>query len=515
MAAPAYGTDLTTITTAETITGWSALGGGASGLVQETDFFIQGTFSVSKQVSSALKGQVFNNGSTITPGANTHFFVWLYATTPGAINTLANGGMRVTIGTSLTAFNDFHVEGSETYAYGGWNCYPIRYVTTGNASAPYRTLTGSPGANPQYFGGQMNASAAVKAANFGVDVIRYGTGIFITAGEVGNAGTFGGAAAQNDSNANRWGILQAIAGGYALQGRFVIGQNTAGTATAARFESSNTLITIIDTPHTLTDFTQIIIDHASTVCNFTNITFLSLGTNNKGKLVYNNASTVSAISGCVFDGFGTTTLRAAVAASGTTWRDSESITPNGAAITDSDIISSTDSTGAITINSPSEMAVLERINFTNNAKAIKITAAGTYDFNGHQFSGNTVMVDFTGAGTCTIVPSNGSNIAQAGCTASGGGTITVNSPAVTLTLTGIAANSEVRVIRISDTTELGGQETVNTGSYVFTHSLGGTVVDIYIINNAYQWYSIRSYTLANENASIPVSQIPDRQYANP
>jgi hypothetical protein len=149
--------------------------------------------------------------------------------------------------------------------------------------------------------------------------------------------------------------------------------------------------------------------------------------------------------------------------------------------------------------------------FTDNAVAIKITAAGTYSFIGHQFSGNTLQVDFTGTGTCTIVPSNGSNVSQANVTASGGGTITVNAPSVNLTFTGVVSNSEVRVIRVSDNVELGGIENTS-GNYVFSHALGGTIVNIYILHLNYQWLAIRNYTLLAENATIPVQQIPDRQY---
>src|SRR5574337_1036059 len=202
MAAPSYNTDLIDITTAENITNWTALGGGASGLAAETDFFIQGSFCISKQVSAALKGMVFNNGSTITPGTNTHFFVWMYSTTPGLLDTLANGGMRVTIGTSTTAYVDYHVKGSAEYIYGGWLCFPIRYVTTSSGTAPYRTVTGSPGANPQYFGGQIKTTATIHGTNLGVDAIRYGTGIYITSGDSGTPATFAGAAAQNDSSSN-------------------------------------------------------------------------------------------------------------------------------------------------------------------------------------------------------------------------------------------------------------------------------------------------------------------------
>jgi hypothetical protein len=167
-------------------------------------------------------------------------------------------------------------------------------------------------------------------------------------------------------------------------------------------------------------------------------------------MVFNNASTVSSLNTVSFDSFGVTSLQAGVTATGCTWRSSGQVSTNGAVIDNSDFISSSDATGALQIVSAAEMSNLSFCAFTNNTKAIRITAAGTYSFNGHQFSGNTTQVDFTGTGTCTINPSNGSNISQGSCVATGGGTIVVNTPSVNLTLTGLKTNSEVRVIRVSD-----------------------------------------------------------------
>jgi hypothetical protein len=343
MAAPSYTEDLTDITLAESTTNWSALGGGASGLAIGPDFAMQGTNCVDKQVTASEKGQVFNNGATITPGANTHFFVWVFLATPGVTNTLANRGLGIVIGTALTAYNTFHVEGSDTYGGEGrvGVCYPIRYVTTANGTPPYRTLTSTPGANPQYFGATANITGTVKSSNLGVDAIRYGTGAYITAGEVANPATFTGFAAQNDNVSNRWGILSAVGGGFELQGRFVVGQNNAGTATLAYFSDSNKVISFVDTPHSLTDFTQVIIDHASTIFNLTSCTFQALGTNNPGRLVFNNASTVSTLTTTTFSGMGISTLRGAVVANGCTWRACGQITANSATITNSNISSYT------------------------------------------------------------------------------------------------------------------------------------------------------------------------------
>ena len=337
MAVPVYNTDLTDITTAESTTGWSAYGGGSSGLSASPDLSMQGSNCVDKSVTNADKGQYFS-GSAVTLGTSPqdHVFIWHFCATPGLTDTLAQKGASVMIGTGSTANCKYHIQGNDTYGAAGrvGRCYPIDYTvrSSNTGSRPYRTAQGSPGANPSLFGGGVNTTASVKGANCGIDAIRYGTGIYITAGDVSNKATFAGAATQSDALANRWGVLTEIGGGFELQGRFVIGQNTSGVATAAYFDDSNVSIALVDTEHSATDFTQIIIDHASSTFNLTNATITALGTNNPGQLVFNNASTSSSLDTCVFSGLGITTLRAGVTATSCTWRDTDAITTNGATL---------------------------------------------------------------------------------------------------------------------------------------------------------------------------------------
>ena len=99
MAAPSYTEDLTDITLAESITGWGALGGGAAGIAIGPDFAMQDTNCVDKQITAAEKGHYFDNGAGVTPGANTHFFVWVFLATPGIAASLANRGLTIIAGT--------------------------------------------------------------------------------------------------------------------------------------------------------------------------------------------------------------------------------------------------------------------------------------------------------------------------------------------------------------------------------------------------------------------------------
>lgn len=491
MATPSYTEDLTDITLAETITGWTALGGGSSGLGAGADFAMQGTNCVDKAVTASEKGQIYNFGTTITPGADTHFFVWVFLATPGLANTLANRGLAIIVGTGTTAYNAFHVEGSDTYGAVGrvGKCYPIRYVTSANGSVPYRTLTGTPGANPQYFGATTNITGAVKGANLGVDAIRYGTGIYITAGDSGDPATFTGAAAQNDAIANRWGILTFLGGStFELQGRFVVGQTNAGTPTLAYFSDSNKSILIVDTPHTLSDFTQIVFDHASTQVYLTAVTIEAAGTNNRGRVVFNNASTVATLTNCVFSKLGPTTLRAGVDAIGCTWQLTDAITLNGASLTGCNILESFATSAVIT----STLANLDGCTFdsdgTGHAVDLGTIAASTsmnwnctdtgYAATNGSTGNETILVNVAASQTLTINVAAGASIPTYRNT--GAGTVNVVSGQVTTTITvrDVITSTVIEGARVYLFAGAGGPLSQGTVIFNTTTDVNGQVSDI-------------------------------------
>lgn len=334
MAAPSYTEDLTDISLAQSTTNYSAYGGGGAGLGTGADYAMQGTLCVDKQITNADKGILYNNGAT-TLSAGDHVFQWLFNATPGVTDSIQNNGASIAVGSGTAAYCKYHVEGNDTYGAQGRvaKCYPIDYTNrTTNASPPYRTAVGTPTATPAYFGGGLNTTASVKAANLGIDAVRYGTGAYITAGDSGTPATFSGFATQNDAIANRWGILTDVGGSYELQGTFAIGQNNAGTATLAYFDDADVNLVLADTIHSATDFTKVIIDHASTEVYWNNVSITALGTHNPGQFVVNNASSTVEITGGTWTGLGISTLRAGCVIDGLTWRGCDTVTANGASL---------------------------------------------------------------------------------------------------------------------------------------------------------------------------------------
>ena len=441
MAAPSYTEDLTDIIANITsTTGWSALGGGGAGLGVGADFAMQGSNAVDKQITAAEKGMVYDNGASITNATGIHFYTWIFLATPGLADTLALRGLTMVAGTTTGAYVQFHVEGNDTYGAAGRvaRCYPIRYLNTANTgSIPYRTLNGSPGANPQFFGAVANITASVKGANLGVSAIRYGTGAYLTAGEIANPATFAGFQAQNDAIANRWGILTLAGGSYELQGKFAIGRNNAGTATLCYFNDSNRNIIVPDTPHTNTDFSEIIIDHASTECYWTAINFASLGTNNPGKLTMVNMS-VGEFTSCNFTDIGLTSLHTNATLTSCVWLGTDQIDANSATLT-SCTISNNSNASALLVASVTEMSTITGCDFIDNTgHSIELTATGTYDFDNISFSGGgadettTADVYNNSGGAITINVNGGSTPTVRN---SAGSTTTIVAGAVTLAIT--------------------------------------------------------------------------------
>ena len=530
MAVPSYLTDLANITLAESTSDggtWAAIGGGNITLGAGPDFAMQGTNCVDARISNTDKGPGVPTG-TQTLGASDHIFTWVFLATPGLTNTLQNGGVTVAIGNSVSALVKYHVEGNDTFGAAGRvaRCYPIRPVNSANTSAPnYRTLLGSPNGTISFFGATTNISGSVRGSNIGVDAIRRGTGVYITAGDSSTPATFAGAATENDLIANRWGVISSIAGSsYELQGRFVVGQNTSGTPTTAYFVDSNKNILLTDTPHAQSDFTQIIIDEASTVFNLSNINIEAGGTTNPGKLVFNNASTTSTLNNCGFIKIGETVLRAGVTVTSSAWREAGKITLNGATISGSAIRNSTATTALLVGSSVSTLSNTSFVS-SGTGHAIEITGGTEHTLSGITFTGydagstgspitttntgNEMIFVNIGSGTVTL------NADVALSVRSAGATVNVVAGQKTLSITNIISGSDVVILSAGTTTVLtsndGATNAVTSFDYSYTYS-PSTFVDIAVYKAGYVPYIVRSYLLPANGGSVQVAQVVDRNY---
>lgn len=543
MAAPSYTEDLTDITLAETTTGWARVGvAGNPGV--GADFAMQGTLCVDKQVSNGDGGLQFNNGSAITLNAGDHIWTWLFAATPGITATIQNKGAFILIGSGAAAYCQYHVAGNDTLGAAGRvaRCYPVDYSTrTGNTSAPFRTLVGSPVANPQYFGGGLVTTATART-NLGVDAIRYGTGGYLNAGELVSAGdgsdnpcTFEGFRAQSDAIANRWGILTGVGGGFEAQGKFAIGQDNSKVATLCRFRDSDRNITFADTPHAAADFSEIIIDHASTVCEWTNISLTALGTTNRGRVTVNAANPVFTVTGGTWTGLAATTLRSNSTISGLTWRGCDTNTANGAEITGCLIDKSFASVAMV----HSDLSLLTGNRFVSdgtghavNIGTIASSATVTWDneLSGYVAgtTGDPVTTGTSGNEAILCNVASGQkltiNVAAGASVPSikndGAGTVAVEAGLVTVTFTFSESpiGGEFRIYdddgdgnEITLGTDREGTESLASATYSLTHSSGeaGGIIRAQYMNPGVHEEETVTVTLASNDQTINIILTPE------
>lgn len=94
-------------------------------------------------------------------------------------------------------------------------------------------------------------------------------------------------------------------------------------------------------------------------------------------------------------------------------------------------------------------------------------------------------------------------------------TTSAASVASSLTFTGLATSSEVRIYSAGTTTELYGIENTDaTGTVTYSYSSGGNV-DIQIFNILYEPIRYTNFTLGSSSTTIPIQQQFDRNYYNP
>jgi len=160
-----------------------------------------------------------------------------------------------------------------------------------------------------------------------------------------------------------------------------------------------------------------------------------------------------------------------------------------------------------------ESSTFELSSSTTSGHAIKIATAGTYTFTNLTFTSfgadgtNSAAVFNDSGGAVTINVFGGS----APTVKNGSGASTTVNVLTTLTLTGLQANSEVRVYDAGTTTELAGVENSGTS---FTANISTSSVDIVVHSLGYEYQKIEGADTSS-NLTLPIQQRVDRNYRNP
>lgn len=300
MAVAVYTTDLSVFDDAESATGWVEVTGYLSGGTPEddTDYFIYGTTQCITQENrkTGLHSIAFA-GTAVTLPTDGVFLIWEKFLAPNAMDTEANGGMRILVGSSSANFYGWKINGSDTYPYGGW----VNLAIDPTIGSPDYT-TGSPAGTYACMGIGLNLLVAISKGNpHGCDIIRYGRGESrYTVGDSSTPALFSGFAAANDAVTARWGLFQDVGGSYLFKGLMSLGLS----ATAVYMDDSNVVITIDNTKKVSSGFNAIEVHNSGSTVLWTSINVTSLCTVSKGTFeMVDNATLV--FTGCVFTDMGT------------------------------------------------------------------------------------------------------------------------------------------------------------------------------------------------------------------
>lgn len=494
-------------------------------------------------------------------------YVWVLPN--GTMDTLANGGIAMILRDATPDEIGYHLAGSDIAAFRhsdgpvGWQCLlldtAIKIVTPGSftnlagleANLDFNNINGI---GAMY---KTLSKALGGASNCFTDTIRYGNnGLIIGGGTTGARGTFAEIAAddRSETNAKAWGICRELgAGVFGLQGPLTFGHAT--TVAAHWFQDTNVVIAFEDRNIGTARYFFNIAANATDVGHFQ----LGLISGSDGGSDGCTLLVPAGIGGSmdmadpdmdfvglyasIFNGFDGGVLFSEDATRGIThdvfacsFILCGTINPGRVDMRNCSVINSAAASAMLLEDSLNTL--MAGINFqsdgTGHAIELTHTGAGPHaiTFKGHTYTGYAAVDGSTGNEVVLYNPGTTSaditiTITDDGETPTimkaGGvtGTVTIVNN-VSLTLTGMKDNTEVRVYNAGTTTEVAGIENATDGSpddRSVTFALtGGLSVDIRFMNE--NWTvpdrnSLLAFAWPNATASLPVTQVIDRTFNNP
>lgn len=518
-----YSTDLTDIVTCETGDTFLEMTGYALGdvAVVDADLFIQGAACATNEANAKTgvgHSNGYDYGSQITFATDDCCFMWMQCTAGNAMDTFANGGYRMLIGSSIGDYNGWIIGGSDfgRNPYGGW----INAVVDPTFTADY-TLGTSTGY--QFFAAAWNLLNSIsKGRPLCLDATRYGRGDLSI---IGTGATFALTAAANDAISARWGLFQAEGIGYLWKGLLSLGTSAASITMSV----SNVNITIDDTPRTYAAFNKIEINNTGSSVTWTSVNITAANASGLSKGMFemiDNVGTVD-MTGCVFTDMSTFIFQSNAALDTVTFRRCGQITQGGADFDDCLITNSTAAVSmvvsdlnALTGNTFESDGSNHAVNLGTISTTQSLTWNNTlvdYAATNGSTGNEAILVSVDTGITLTINVSGGTTPTYYN---TGAGTVTVVS-SFDHTITGLELNTEVTYVTSGTTTELYHveQATVSDGDgkYKITYSHGGGAsVDVLIHHKDYKpdISNIYGITLPSAASFVKVKMFPDENYEN-
>lgn len=427
-----------------------------------------------------------------------HVIMWFNSKSP--IN--ATAGFRVIVGDGTSR--------------GHWNVVPRSFYKGGfvtqvvntardfdSIAAGSWTTTGNPAqlSAVTQVGGVHQTPASIMGSfnNFQLDQITIGLGVRVDAGTVGSPNTFETVRAA-DEDTGFWGWWSSAFGAYVGKGKLYIGPAT-GSATSV-FTDSGFRVVFAD-ERVASGFYEIRTRGAGTDVSWDlgNIAAAN-SVNARWNLTVDSDTNSFADTNGVWSGADQLVLAAAATLTGTTLIDCTKLTQNGATLDACSVRSANTADGVAFIESDDPSLISDCEFEFSDGHAIEITTPGTYSFDGNTFVGyglddtNDAAIYNNSGGLVTLNISGGTTPTVR----NGSGASTTLNSTVSITVTPLAAGSEVRAYRVSDGVELDGTESSSGSSHVLSLP-SGVAVDIVVLN-----YSPPKIPRRIENVSFTVSQ---------
>jgi hypothetical protein len=484
--------------------------------------------------------------------------VYVWAFPRGAMDTRVNGGIQIHLGDGTNRIG-FHLGGSDVSPFRhdvgpvGWQCM---VMDTTNIPAA-RTVRAGSLANLNY-GSLTQIGAIFKtlaksiggAHNCFVDVIRVinastlsannGCVMTVAGGTSGDPGTFLNIATLDRSTGNLqgYGLLRELGAGlYGLQGPLRFG-NATGTA-SSWFEETNVALAFEARGLATSRYRLFVADNgvgtttvkfgekAGTGTEASGANGVSItspaGVGGEWDSATDTDVTDVFVYGSTFTGLTNgVKFRSPQEWAGNTFAGCGQIQPNGAYMVNCAVVGSTASSALLWNVNQDTQGRLDGTSFVSGGTGHAIELGSSVpseltfsglSFGGYGANGTTNAAVYNNSGKAlTIYVSGATPTVRNG---TGASTTFVANP-VTLTLTGVRDGSEVRIYKAGTRAdELYGIESKQTGvdpSFTYTSP---EPVDIIVHSLGYQYWRLENYALGTTNASLPVSQIVDRNYRNP
>lgn len=504
---------------ADSATGWS---NGST----ESELYYQGTACIGAKVGNGTT-RFMHTGTArdfSVGGANEgdHILVNFGSLTPGKLDILANGGIRISVSRNFTTTalerGDWYVDGSDTKSpttlFLPYIIDPAKDFDVVGGGGTY-TITANPGQlnNNQSFGVTVTATSGIMG-NFNnalVDQLTIGTGLEST-GTVTfqdfvdtDVGTVG----------NRWGWITTNSGVIFMQGRFFVGTS----ATSSNLTDSLKTIKFPDVP-VAADFMGLTVLNAASVLD---LELVSLSNDGGAEFDLDLKEGTSTLKTCPIVGCRLTETNANTTLDGCVYANSGPIVLNTASNLTSCSFSSPSTTPMIRAETADSLDNISGCSFDGSSSVghgIEIQTAGTYNLDAISASSfgaddtATSFINNTSGGTVTLNLLNGT--VGSGITVNPSASTTVIQ-SVALTIQGLTDDTQVVIRNTVDDSEMYFDSDVGVDGST-TYSYGAAEVGIaamIVIMSLNEEASSVPITLPGQDQTITLLQTNDRTYFNP